>query len=36
MKETLQSDALLAIISFQGQSFLTFAAENLSIVLSKS
>jgi len=25
---TLQSDTLLAIISFQGQSFLVFAAEN--------
>jgi len=36
IKETLQSDALLAIISFQGQSYLAFAAENLSIILSKS
>ena len=31
IKETLQSDTLLAIIYFQGQSFLAFAAENLSI-----
>jgi len=36
IKETLQSDALLAIISFQAQSFLAFAAETLSIILSKS
>jgi len=36
IKETLQSDALLAIISFQGQSYLAFAAENVSIILSKS
>jgi len=36
IKETLQSDALLAIISFQGQSYLASAAENLSIILSKS
>jgi len=36
IKETLQSDALLAIISFLGQSFLAFAAENVSIILSKS
>ena len=36
IKETLQSYVLLAIISFQGQSFLAFAAENLSIILSKS
>jgi len=36
IKETLQSDALLAIISFQGQSVLAFAAENLSIILAKS
>jgi len=36
IKETLQSNALLTIISFQGQSFLAFAAENLSITLSKS
>ena len=35
IKETLQSGALLAIISFQAQSFLAFAAENLLIVLSK-
>jgi len=36
IKETLQSDDLLAIISFQGQSFLAFALENSSIILSKS
>jgi len=36
IKETLQSDALFAIISFQKQSYLAFAAENLSIILSKS
>jgi len=36
IKGTLQSDALLAIIYFPGQSFLAFAAENLSIILSKS
>jgi len=36
IKETLQSDALFAIISFQAQSFLAFAAENLSMILSKS
>jgi len=36
IKQALQSDAWLAIISFQGQSFLAFAAENLSIILSKS
>jgi len=36
IKKTLQPDAFLAIISFQGQSVLAFAAENLSIILSKS
>jgi len=36
IKETLQSDALLAIVSFQGQSVLAFATENLSTILSKS
>jgi len=33
IKETLQSDSLLAIISFQGQSFLAFAGEIMSIIL---
>jgi len=32
----LQSNALLAIIKFQGQSFLAFAAEDFSTTLSKS
>ena len=36
IKETLQFDALLATISFQAQSFLALAAENSSIILSKS
>jgi len=36
IKETLQSSGLLTIITFQGQSFLAFAAENSSIILSKS
>jgi len=34
-KKTLQSNALLAIIQFQGHSFLAFAAEYLSITLPK-
>jgi len=36
IKETLQSDALLAIISFQVQSFIAFAAENSSIFCQKA
>jgi len=36
IKETLHSDALVVNILFQGQSFLAFATENLSIIFSKS
>jgi len=36
IQETLQYNALLAIIEFQGQSFLAFAAENYSITSSKT
>jgi len=36
MKEILQFDALVAILLFQGQGFLPFSAENISILLLKS
>jgi len=36
IKETLQSNALLATIQFQGQSFLAFGTENLAFTLSKA